>query len=93
MSTDPIQRAATSTQLEVRHRIEKQVDKIRAMRVPKLEGSAQELLNKFHPWHDLFMLLLKRHGLLFLLKNTFDGSDPNDIIEIRRILLCRRETR
>ena len=53
MSTDPIQRAATSTQLEVRRRIEKQVDKIRAMKVPKLEGSAQELLNEFHPWHDM----------------------------------------
>ena len=53
MSTGPIQRAATSTQLEVRRRIEKQVDKIRAMKVPKLEGSAQELLNEFHPWHDM----------------------------------------
>ena len=52
------------------------------MRIPKLEGSAQELLNKFHPWHDLLMLLLKRNGLLFLLKDTFDGSDPNDIIMI-----------
>ena len=69
MSTDPIHsRAATSTQSEVRRRIERVVEKIRAMKVPKLEGSAQELLNKFHPWHDLLMLLLKRHGLLFLFK-------------------------
>ena len=69
MSTDPNHsRAATSTQSEVRRRIERVVEKIRAMKVPKLEGSAQEPLNKFHPWHGLLMLLLKRHGLLFLFK-------------------------
>ena len=65
MSTDLTHnRAAKSTQPEVRRRMERVVEIIRRMKVPKLEGPAQELLNKFHPWHDLLMLLLKRHGLL-----------------------------
>ena len=78
-STDTHNRAANSTLMEVRRRIEKEIERIKYLKVPELAGSAQELLNKFHAWRSLLMLLLERKKYLFLLKETFDGSDPNDI--------------
>ena len=77
--TDTQNRAANRTLTEVRRSIEKEIERIKYLKIPELAGSAQELLNTFHSWRSLLMLLLERKKYLFLLKETFDGSDPNDI--------------